>query len=210
MSLSITDLFLPTLSTPRLSLHFFTRTPEQYTHLLAVMNTPTAHSKMGNYGIDTPEKFDQVCAVARLHDNRLSGGVANTDVYYIIHLEGKVIGGVSMQQRVAQSDGKEIILPPDIGWCMYEEYMGQGYATEAAKELLRFAREEAGFRDVIVFRAEGNEASNRVAEKLGFVDGGACPDLDHPGTMLSIYILPGMERFDENLKGGLGFGLDHA
>lgn len=39
-------------------------------------------------------------------------------------------------------------IPPDISWALLEEYMGKGYATEAAKELIRALREEMEVRDI--------------------------------------------------------------
>lgn len=165
---------------------------------------------MGDFGVSTPEEFDAFNAQGRLCDTRLRNGVADEDVYYLMRLkgegeQGKLIGGVSLTQRRAKSaGGGMIVLPPDAGWCVLEGYMGKGYATEAARELVR-AASDAGIREVVAFASEKNPASNRVAEKLGFVDGGQCPDLDNPGSTLSLYMMPGGRRLDEVVKDGLGF-----
>lgn len=172
------------------------------------MNSPTEYAHMGDLKVRTPSEFDAFNAADRLHDARFeNGGLADADVYYLISLEGELIGGVSLAQRIAKSGSGNgtVLLTPDIVWCLLEKYMEKGYATEAARELLRFAREEFGMEEVVAFASEGNPASNRVAEKLGFVDGGQCPDLDHPGGMLALYVLPGMKRIDEMVKDGLGF-----
>ena len=79
--------------------------------------------------------------------------------------------------------------------------MGKGYATEAAGELLRWAREYVGIKDMVVFPSETNHESNRVAEKLGFVPGGRVADLDQPGKWMNVLILPGMENIE--ISGGL-------
>lgn len=54
-----------------------------------------------------------------------------------------------------------------IGWHLSSKFSGAGYATEAAREMLRFAFQE---RHVMRVRAdcfESNLASRRVLEKLG-------------------------------------------
>ena len=78
--------------------------------------------------------------------------------------------------------------------------MGKGYATEAAREFLRFLREDFGLKDIITWPDETNRQSNRVAEKLGFIYGGKIKNADEPGKMIAIWILPGMSRLDENLS----------
>lgn len=168
---------------------------------------------MGDLGVRTPEEFDALNARARLCDTRLSNGVADEDVFYLLRLkggeeDGRLIGGVSLGQRRAKPQGGGLmVLPPDLGWCLLEGYMGKGYATEAAREVMRVTRDEAGIREVVAFASEKNPASNRVAEKLGFVDGGQCPDLDHPGSMLALYIMPGGRRLDDVVKDGLSLSL---
>lgn len=56
----------------------------------------------------------------------------------------------------------------EIGYWIGTDYWGRGVATEAVREVLRFAREELG---VVRFRARHlieNPASGRVLSKLGF------------------------------------------
>jgi len=53
-------------------------------------------------------------------------------------------------------------------------------------------------KDIIVWAEEENKASNRVVEKLGFVEGGSVRNLDD-GEMVPIWILPGMEKLDESV-----------
>ncbi|KAK4505046.1 hypothetical protein PRZ48_003009 [Zasmidium cellare] len=208
------SLFPPHLSTPRLTLDRFDHSPAHYDTLLTAMNSPTAHTHMGDFHIRTPAQLDAFNAIARIHDPRFKDGIADDDCYYVIRLgpnnpKGELIGGVSIRQCHAKDpSGNPIDLAPDMGWCMLEGHMGQGYATEAARELMRYAREEVGWKELSAFASEKNPMSNRVAEKLGFVEGGSCPDLDAPaGELLSLYVLPGMERIDERLKGGLGFSM---
>lgn len=67
----------------------------------------------------------------------------------------------------------------EIGWRLRSEHWGNGYATEAAHEVLRFGFEDAGLDEIISFTAVVNDRSKRVMEKIGLQrvpDG----DFDHP------------------------------
>ncbi|HEY6566676.1 MAG TPA: GNAT family N-acetyltransferase [Actinomycetota bacterium] len=55
----------------------------------------------------------------------------------------------------------------EIGYAMHPDHHGMGYATEAARELLRVAFEELGVHRVIGRTEARNTASARVMEKLG-------------------------------------------
>jgi [ribosomal protein S5]-alanine N-acetyltransferase len=58
---------------------------------------------------------------------------------------------------------------PDIelGWMLRPEHRGHGYATEAARATLQFAWEKLNAPRVISLVRDGNEASDRVAKRLG-------------------------------------------
>lgn len=55
----------------------------------------------------------------------------------------------------------------ELGWTMGKAFWGKGYATEAAKECLRYAFEEMGRDHVISLIDPQNTPSIRVAERLG-------------------------------------------
>jgi RimJ/RimL family protein N-acetyltransferase len=61
----------------------------------------------------------------------------------------------------------EILPTVEIGYRLRREYWGQGYATEAAAELLRFGFTEAGLDRVVSIRHVDNMQSKRVQDKLG-------------------------------------------
>lgn len=56
---------------------------------------------------------------------------------------------------------------PEIGWDLFEGATGKGYATEAAQAARRFAYMSLGWRTAISLVADGNDASARVAARLG-------------------------------------------
>jgi ribosomal-protein-alanine N-acetyltransferase len=55
----------------------------------------------------------------------------------------------------------------ELGYTISREYWGQGYATEAARELVRFAFEDIGLVRLEAVCLPDNLASVRVLEKIG-------------------------------------------
>lgn len=60
----------------------------------------------------------------------------------------------------------------EVGYWVRTEAAGRGIATEAAARVLQVAFEELGMHRVVLRVAVGNRPSERVAEKLGFVQEG--------------------------------------
>ncbi len=54
----------------------------------------------------------------------------------------------------------------ELGWRLAKHHWGRGYATEAARSALDFARHELVLQNIISICQVGNTASLRVAEKL--------------------------------------------
>jgi RimJ/RimL family protein N-acetyltransferase len=144
---------------------------------------------MGDYGIRTPSQLDS------LHDaTHITHPVAfDLDLIYIISLRSQpteFIGYVTLAQRSKD-------LYPDIGWAFLEPFMGFGYATEAASEFLRALRGEIGIQDICTWPDGKNAQSNRVAQKLGFVEGGTVRVKDEGGEEeekeVVVWVLPGMK-----------------
>jgi RimJ/RimL family protein N-acetyltransferase len=55
----------------------------------------------------------------------------------------------------------------EIGWMLAREHWGHGYATEAARALRDWAIAERGLTRLISLIRPGNDASIRVAERIG-------------------------------------------
>lgn len=184
----------------RFTLLLFDYSPQHYQCLLSSMNSPTAHSRMGDLGVRTPDEFDKMNFPCRLAPSLFSpkfpdGLDVDTDVYYLLYgpkdsPEPALIGGVSLMQR--RHD-----VPPDMGWAVLEKYHGKGYAPEAATALMKLARDELGITEIMVWPGSGNKQSIRVAEKVGFQEGGKVHD-EH-GVEHVVYVLPGMKKV-ENVK----------
>ena len=57
---------------------------------------------------------------------------------------------------------------PQLVYAMFEGFTGKGYATEMARASIAEARRHPGFSTIVAGVDEGNVASIRVLEKLGF------------------------------------------
>lgn len=66
----------------------------------------------------------------------------------------------------------------EVGWRFSKKYWGKGYATEAAKESLRFAFEDLQLNEVYSFASVSNKKSCSVMERLNMVNTGN--NFEHP------------------------------
>ncbi len=65
----------------------------------------------------------------------------------------------------------------EIGWRLAHEHWGKGYATEAAREVLRFAFGTLELDEVVSFTTTGNLRSQAVMQRLGMDMAGT---FEHP------------------------------
>lgn len=74
--------------------------------------------------------------------------------------EHKIIGFVSLNYVDEASR--------NLGYCLHTHWHGKGYASEAARRIIRYAREELGLEKLVTGTAEENLPSVRLLERLGF------------------------------------------
>jgi RimJ/RimL family protein N-acetyltransferase len=67
----------------------------------------------------------------------------------------------------------------EIGWRLAFEHWGHGYATEAARAVLRFGFETLQLGEIVSFTTTSNTRSRAVMARLGFAHD-ARDDFDHP------------------------------
>lgn len=56
----------------------------------------------------------------------------------------------------------------DVGYDLQEAYRGKGYMQEALKEIISFAKDQMGIKEIIACISVDNQKSIHLAEKLGF------------------------------------------
>jgi RimJ/RimL family protein N-acetyltransferase len=69
----------------------------------------------------------------------------------------------------------------EVGWRLLKEHWGNGYATEAAGEALRYGFEELGLDEIVSFTTVSNTPSRRVMERIGMTHDPS-RDFDHPNV----------------------------
>jgi RimJ/RimL family protein N-acetyltransferase len=67
----------------------------------------------------------------------------------------------------------------EIGWRLAAEYWGQGFATEGAREMVRYAFEVIGLESLVSMTVHANIRSRRVMETLGMAHDPR-DDFEHP------------------------------
>lgn len=85
------------------------------------------------------------------------------DREFVVLYQGEIIGGVNLERFEDSDDGKTL----EIGWLIHNSFRNQGFATEAAEALIRYAFDELGAKKVIARCDSRNQASEKVMQKLG-------------------------------------------
>ena len=88
--------------------------------------------------------------------------VANDSYAVTLASTGEIVGSIALR---IDTDSPEATVA-DIGW-IGVPYWGNGYATEAGRAIIERAK-ELGVETIILKYFDGNDASRRVSEKLGF------------------------------------------
>lgn len=93
----------------------------------------------------------------------------NEEYGYGIKYDESIVGHISLMHL---NDGQS----PEIGYWVAKEYSGKGITTLAARALTDFGINELGL-DAIIIRADPNNiASNKIAEKIGYIFEGQVDD----------------------------------
>lgn len=113
------------------------------------------HSADGVPRPSSPEATTSWLMEARL------GWVESLAYTFGIHVSGVGLVGVTRLGMTGEASGV-------LSYWVADPHRGQGYASRAAQRTLAFAWEQLGLRRVNVLAAEDNEASQRLAQRLGF------------------------------------------
>jgi ribosomal-protein-alanine N-acetyltransferase len=88
---------------------------------------------------------------------------------WVVEAEGEFQGFTGLQVPSWHADWMDEREQPviEVGWRLRRTAWGHGWATEAARECLRFAFEELGRQEIVSFTVVGNTRSRAVMERLG-------------------------------------------
>ncbi|ELV8693029.1 TPA: GNAT family N-acetyltransferase [Vibrio diabolicus] len=108
--------------------------------------------------IPHPYEVSDAISWIETHENGFTSG--ESIVYAIVHKESlELIGAVSLPRL---KDGQGI-----LGYWLGVDFWGRGYATEASKALIAYAKERHGLTELKVMHLVGNDRSKSVINKLG-------------------------------------------
>ncbi len=94
-------------------------------------------------------------------------GLAEPPLVYAVDEGGRFIGYVIYHAYDAES--------VEIGWALFPEYWGRGYASALTDRLIGRARREQ--KGVVIECVPAQEATRRIAVRKGFRDCGICDGL---------------------------------
>ena len=115
----------------------------------------------------------------------LSTFLAAPDSYAVtLGSTGEIVGSIALRIDTGSAEGTVA----DIGYWTGAPYWGNGYATEAGNAIIDRAR-ELGVETIILKYFDGNDASRRVLEKLGFAWQSREEDVEYPliGKRLTVH-----------------------
>ena len=148
------------LRTERLRLERFEGgSPLEDAFMLRLLNEPSFLRYIGDRGVRDLDGARQYLRMGPIDSYRRHGfGLERI----VLDATGECMGICGLVRRDALPD-------PDLGYALLPEFCGQGYAAEAAAEVLRHAREALGLGRILAITDPANASSMRLLRTLGFV-----------------------------------------
>ncbi len=173
-----TVMTVPELSSERLILR--AHTPQDYGDLLRIWSAPEVVKYISGVP-DTPET-----AWAKLMFHIGHWAAMGFGYWAVTARDGRYLGmvGFSVQPRLCEPALSEVLGEDVIeaGWVIDPKAQGQGIAQEAMQLALRWG-DQKGFVSTVALIAVGNDASERLAAKLGYQHVGQVSYRDHPNQV---------------------------
>lgn len=150
------DVAPPVLETPRLQLRPVALSDAAF--LLALLNDPSWLENIGDRGVRSHSDAERY-----IRDTIWSPYRALGYGMYAVKLSSTAlpIGLCGLVKR-------DFLSSPDLGFALLPDYVGHGYATEAARAVMSHARVDLGIERLYAIVKRGNQRSVRLLEQLGF------------------------------------------
>lgn len=143
------------VSTPRLNLRLYSISDADF--ILRLLNDPSFLRYIGDRKVRTRDDAEQYIQ-SRLLDSYSKNGFG---LYMVETKQDAVpVGMCGLVKRKADQD-------PDIGFAFLPEFWKQGYAFEAARAVLDYARNTLQIKRLLGITIPDNASSIRTLEKLG-------------------------------------------
>jgi len=142
--------------TQRLTLRRFALSDAHW--FLKLVNQPSWIVNIGD------RQVHSIADAERYIDVRILSSYAENDFgLYVIESKTdlRVIGVCGLVKR-------DTLPEPDIGFALFDEHAGHGYAEEAARAVLALAFDQLGLVRLLAITTPNNERSIKLLQKLGF------------------------------------------
>ena len=124
--------------------------------MLAILNDPDFVRNVADRGVRTLQAAGDYLQRGPIASYREH----NFGMYKVALRDGRPIGLCGLVKR-------DFLEDVDIGYALLPEYRGQGYALEAAREVMDFARNELRLPRILAIVSPANVPSIRLLEKIG-------------------------------------------
>jgi RimJ/RimL family protein N-acetyltransferase len=178
-ALAITKLTLKTLHTERLRIRRMSAADDA-AFMLSLLNDPSWLRFIGDRGVRTLADAQAYIENGPVEMyGRLGFGFCMVEGK---HAAGQRLGLCGLAQR-------DYLDSPDIGFAFLPQHGGQGYAFEAAAELLRYAQGELDLKSILATTRVDNLRSQKLLEKLGLRFERMIPHPDGSERQLMVYAI---------------------
>lgn len=128
---------------------------------LRLYNDPSFLQHIGDKGVRTVEDAE---------NNLQQGAIASYaqhgyGMWLVENQQGQSIGMCGLIKR-------DFLTETDLGYAYLPEFVGQGYAYEAATAVLAYAAQHTALKTLVAIVSPDNLASKSLLEKLGFAQDG--------------------------------------
>jgi [ribosomal protein S5]-alanine N-acetyltransferase len=161
---------VPAIAARRLEL--LSMSPEFLVDLLANRQEAAARLLGAAIPDDWPDGHDRRFLGLRLEQMRREPASREWLVRAIVLREGRTMIGHVGFHGPPGTNGPRVGGAVEIGYSIFPDHRGHGYATEAATALLDWARSERGIGEFVASVSPLNDASLAIVRKLGFVQTG--------------------------------------
>ncbi|MDC8772550.1 GNAT family N-acetyltransferase [Roseateles albus] len=170
---------MKTLHTERLCIRRLSATDDA-AFMLSLLNDPSWLRYIGDRGVKTLEQARHYIESGPVEMyGRLGFGFCMVENRAAPRLQLGICG-------LAQRDYLDC---PDIGFAFLPQHGAQGYAFEAAAEMLRYAQGELGLKNILATTRVDNLRSQKLLEKLGLRFERLIPHPDGSERQLMVYAL---------------------
>lgn len=146
----------PIIETDRLRL--FKVTSKDASFILSLLNTPSWIKFIGDRGVRTLEE-----AETYIQDRIIKSYEDNGFGMYLIKLKNECLP-IGLSGLVKRPTLENV----DIGYALFDNFTGKGYAFEATKAVYDYGKTTLGLKRIVAIVNDDNEKSIKLLKKLGF------------------------------------------